>query len=173
MKHKIWASGVYVACILIFLTLNMSRSFQVIRCTFLKKGGITQKWFIIERNRWKFGFRGLCCMRMCTFNLEHVKVIFELWPKPWDSEGLFLLKSHSFISKLFTVNLCLSRDILVLIFSYNGKVVTTLYVTQPAVSIQVFQCLLIRILPAAVYQPFVAFVRSQRKAEIGTAVYYI
>ena len=33
---KIWAPGVLVPCMLVFLTLNMSRSFGVIRCTFPK-----------------------------------------------------------------------------------------------------------------------------------------
>ncbi len=36
--QKIWASGVYVTWMLVFLTLNMTRSFGVIRWTFPKIG---------------------------------------------------------------------------------------------------------------------------------------
>ena len=35
---KLWASKVYVASMLVFFTLNMSRLFGVIQCTFLKIG---------------------------------------------------------------------------------------------------------------------------------------
>ncbi len=37
-RTKIWALGMYVACILVYLTLNMSSSFWVIGCTFPKIG---------------------------------------------------------------------------------------------------------------------------------------
>ncbi len=36
-RTKIWASGVFVVCMLVFLTLNILRSFGVIRCTFPNK----------------------------------------------------------------------------------------------------------------------------------------
>ncbi len=47
---KIWASGVYVVCILVFLTLNMSGSWDD-SVHFFGKWDITQKLFILDSNQ--------------------------------------------------------------------------------------------------------------------------
>ncbi len=74
------ASGIYVSCILIFLTLNMSRSFGVIRCTFPKKRALLETNRIVEQNRRKFGpLFCLCTMYIGTFDLENVQVILGLF----------------------------------------------------------------------------------------------
>ncbi len=75
-RTTISALGVYVACMLVFLTLNMSRLFGVIRCTFPKIGPLLK--MVHRRVKWtKFWALGvyvaLCC---CFFHLEHIKVVW-------------------------------------------------------------------------------------------------
>ncbi len=76
-RTKIWVSEVCAACMLVFLTLNMSRSFKVIRCTLPKIWGVTQQRLIIERNGPKTWPSGTyITMHVDIFDLEHVRVIW-------------------------------------------------------------------------------------------------
>ncbi len=63
--------GRYVTCMLVFLTLNMSRSFGVITCTFLKKTSITQKRLVVERNgSWVSGVYVACMLVFLTLSMS-------------------------------------------------------------------------------------------------------
>ncbi len=72
-----WASWVYLTCMLVFFTLNMSSSVVVIRCTFWKKGcnsktahrrtKRTKIWASVVRVR---------SMHVGIFYVENVKVIW-------------------------------------------------------------------------------------------------
>ena len=49
-RIKLWASGVYVVCVWVLLTLDMSSSFWGHLAHFSKNWAITRKWLIVERN---------------------------------------------------------------------------------------------------------------------------
>ncbi len=53
-RTKILGSAVYVACMLVFLTLNMSRSFWGHLVHFFENWAVTQKQLIVERNGRKY-----------------------------------------------------------------------------------------------------------------------
>ena len=121
---KIWVTGVYVTCMLVFLTLKMSGHlgsfgtlFRRFVCNsktahrrakrtkiwalrgacnmhvffylehvnviwghsvhFSKNWAITQKWLVVERNRGKFGFRGIRSMNVGIFDLDQKQRIIE------------------------------------------------------------------------------------------------
>ena len=92
-QTKIWASLVYVTCMLVFLTWNMARSFGVIRYTFRKlacnsktahrrvkrmkiwaqvggRGGVERK---AKGGARRWGEGGVCYVHVGSFDLEHVK----------------------------------------------------------------------------------------------------
>ncbi len=56
-RTKIWASGMYVLCICVFLTLNMPRSFWGYSVHLSEKRGVIRKRLIVEPNGRKFGPR--------------------------------------------------------------------------------------------------------------------
>ena len=63
-------SGVYVACVLVFLNLIMARSFGVIRCTFSKKWECNSKLAhrIYSQTYENLGLGGVCSIYVqCTF----------------------------------------------------------------------------------------------------------
>ncbi len=69
------ASRAYDVCICVLLTLNIARSFGGHSVHFSKRRS-TQKQLIVDRNRQRFGLRGILWRNMGTFNL-HVKVILD------------------------------------------------------------------------------------------------
>ncbi len=79
--RTIWTLGLYVACMLIFFTLHMSRSFGVIcGVPFWKLGRNStahRPTHVEQQTDKNLGLGGICSMHVDIFDLEHVKFIWS------------------------------------------------------------------------------------------------